>query len=89
MSSILLILKDLDICSATTLDAAVYSDDGFTYVFKGNYFWQTQRLDNSSATIGFGNLTTSKWPEVKAKIKAVFVAKVGGTLATVFVIVSQ
>ena len=80
--------KDLDVCE-TGISNAIYSDDGQTYVFKNNYYWKTNPLNTSTGIIGFADLVSNKWSEVKGDINLVFVIHKEELkrLITVFVVV--
>ncbi|CAG2102666.1 unnamed protein product [Medioppia subpectinata] len=65
-------MYDIDICS-TGISNAVHSDDAYSYIFKGKYYWRVESLDKNRGIFGFAELISNKWPEVKSDISLVFV----------------
>jgi hypothetical protein len=61
---------DLQLCEDETVDAAVYSDDRKSYIFKGDYYWE---FDSSSGiSQEFGEPIKNSWIDLPTPIDAAF-----------------
>ncbi|XP_054153617.1 uncharacterized protein LOC128952280 isoform X2 [Oppia nitens] len=79
---------DVDICNKPSINAGVYSDDGYSYIFKDNYYWRTKDLDKFNGIIGFSDLVANKWPDIVGNIITVFTLpqSTSQNLITVYVV---
>ncbi|XP_054157548.1 uncharacterized protein LOC128955894 [Oppia nitens] len=73
------------LCIDLAIDAAIYADDGISYILKGDSFWQ---MDSQTGLLPeAGNLISDRWPGLPTPVNAAFTigeAKYG--LSTVFIV---
>ncbi|CAG2111833.1 unnamed protein product, partial [Medioppia subpectinata] len=63
---------DDDLCQKPFTGCAVYSDDGYTYLFKDNYFWRTNPLTINNGIIATAQPVADKWSAVTGGVSIVF-----------------
>ncbi|XP_023247076.1 matrilysin-like, partial [Copidosoma floridanum] len=64
--------EDLLICIDSRIDTLFNSAEGYTYVFKGNYYW---KLTSNGIETGYPRLIKSSWKALPGNIDAAFTYK--------------